>query len=235
MKTTDDCSICKTKITGNYCSNCGQQLIHKKTSIWNLSVDLISNIFSLEKSVMSAIFIIIMHPSRIISNYWNGNRRYYPSPGKMTFYALATAALFLAYVKPNILGQNFNVNGLTSQILFALITFPMLTITSYITFIRNKDGIAKHLISILYIGSSFFILINIINGLLILIYDDILGPSVFHIFLALVFLWNAGVFSRKPTFLRITLNFILEILVFLSLVTLILFLLYLTNPDIIEY
>ena len=234
MKGNGTCTVCKAEATGNYCSNCGQKISKDATTVWSMITDVASNVFSLEKSVFASLLKLIVNPRQLIDNYWQGYRSYYPSPGKVFFYALAFAALHISYVDENILGMSIAVDNMQAQTLFWIIFFPILTLTSYLTFIRSRHGITKHIISILYLASGFFIIIIVLNSAIIWLFDDILTGGAFILFALCVFIWNAIVFSPKRSYLRIFLNVVLELFIFLSIITAIVGLLYLANPEVIQ-
>ena len=84
------CSVCSTEIKENYCPKCGQYYTNEKISIKTMFSDLFGNIFSLEKSFFENIKIGLFKPKTLISNYWDGFRRYYYSPNRF----LVIASLF---------------------------------------------------------------------------------------------------------------------------------------------
>jgi hypothetical protein len=62
--------------------------------------------FSLERSVLASWWLVIRQPDKIIGNYWAGNRGYYHSPGRLTFYAAFVIGLNFALFGNELLGAN---------------------------------------------------------------------------------------------------------------------------------
>ena len=210
------CTICQKQVNDNHCSTCGQQIPTKKTTFTSMITDFISNVFSLERSVFAAIFKIITDPRLLIESYWDGYRKYYPSPGKMFFYALAIAALHLSYVDPLVLGLTLEIQSVKSQIAFWVLLFPLILLTSYVGFLPQKRGITPHIVSTMYLSTSFYMALTIINDLLIKTANDPLGANVFIIFIFCVFCWNSIVFTKRRKIGWLALNTLIQITIFIS-------------------
>lgn len=231
-----NCNVCSAPIQGPYCINCGQKIGQEETSMISMIKDLVSNVFSLERSVIANTFIILKDPKRVILNYWEGNRKYYPSPGKFLFYALAVAAIHISLIDNNVLGLHLNVGEVKAQFTFWIICLPLLVLTSYLSFIRRKQRFTRHFVSIVYIASTLFIVISVLNGLLIKILGkDFLTGAVFMFFLGLIFIWNAIVFVKKTSFSRVLLNALLQTTVFFSIIFAIGFLINQINPGVFSW
>ena len=227
------CTICKTTAEGNYCENCGQDVNNPDTTFWGMMKDMVSSALDVDKSVILNVFSIPFKPDKLIVNYWKGNRKYYPSPFKVLIYALAVAALHLAYVAPDFMGITLEGVGVDSHLIFWLVMLPLLTLTSCLAFIRRKMGFTKHLISILYIAGCFFILLILITDFIFLISGIELGMIIFLHFLLLVFLYNSIVFSIRKTVWIIGLNTIVQLMVF-ALILVLIFVILMNIPGAIE-
>jgi hypothetical protein len=193
--------------------------------------DVVSNVFSLERSVFAAIFKLLINPKHIIHNYWKGNRKYYPSPGRVFFYALAVAALHLSYVNKEILGLSFEIGIFRAHFFFWAIFFPLLAISSYLVFLKHKYSMAQNAVSLLYLASAFYMLITIPYDLYNLVSgNQPIGANLFFLFAFALFSWNAVVFTKSGKPLMVALNAVLQILVFLAIIAAIVSLLYLFSP-----
>jgi len=93
------CSVCSNEIKGNYCSNCGQYFKDNRVTITTIFGDFFDSIFSLEKSFFRNIKIGVSQPKTLVSNYWNGFRKFYFSPGK--FFTIASLFLLAHYLIAN--------------------------------------------------------------------------------------------------------------------------------------
>ena len=226
------CSICKLEIHQKYCGNCGQQIGESETTMLSIVSDFFSNLLSVEKSVFACIYKLFTDPKKIVENYWNGNRKYYPSPGKMLFYSFAVAALHLTYVSDSLMGlvmEDGDMSGIGPQFVFWLIILPILILSSYLTFIRKKISVTKHLISIMYLGATFFMLVIILQDVIEYFFPNTVKGGSFVIFFMTVFILNAKVFSPAGNKAKVALNTLLSILI-LSLIGIVLLgILYLFN------
>lgn len=231
MTTETNCTICTNAVSGTYCSNCGQQMNRKPITFISVIVDFVANVFSLERSVLAFIFKILINPKKIISNYWLGNRKFYPSPGKVFFYSLAVAAVHISFVNEQLLGLDFDLQEVKSQFFFWLLIFPMLLITSFLWYIRRERAFIKSLVSLLYLASSLFIVLTVIPDVIGLIATDVIGPFAFIIFFILIFISNARVMDNSGNKWKIFGNSIAQILVFIAIITLFLLFLYYLSPD----
>lgn len=211
------CSICEIPIKENFCSRCGQRLSEKSTTIISLLTDFLANFFSLEKSGFATIFKILKNPKSIVNNYYFGFKNYYASPGKLLFYGIAVVALHLTFVNDKLMGLSLDVENISAQYLFWLVMFPILLFSSYMTFIRVEKHLSKHLISIIYVASSLFIALTLLNDIIILLFGDKLGLWTFIAFVALSFLWNSTVFTKKKNYIYIILNTIIQIIIFIGI------------------
>ncbi len=227
MKT---CTVCKVATESNYCSNCGQLLGDRDTTMGIIVSDFFSNLFSVEKSVFACLLKLLRDPKMIVENYWKGNRKYYPSPGRLFFYSLAIAALHVAYVNPQILGFNIDFEGVASQVIFWILFLPVLVYSSFFSFWKLGLSVTKHLISIMYIATCFFMIVTVVSDSVFLISGYEVELVSTFIFFLLVFTWNARVFTLSNSNARIALNALFQFLIFLIIVASIMALLYYLVP-----
>lgn len=224
------CTVCEISVTGNYCNNCGQDVKNDKTTFKSLFSDLFVAFLDVERSIFKQLWILLTQPKKIVVNYWEGYRKYYVSPFKLLLYALALAAIHLAYVQPVLLGVNLDAQGIDTEIIFWGILLPFLTISSYVTFLPRKQSLVKHLISVLYIAAGNFIVILFLNDVLFLSTGIDFDVYVFYFFLVSLFSYNSIVFSKNQNALRIIGNTLLQVVVFLGILLLVIALLMtLTN------
>jgi len=218
MSRENTCSVCEIPIRGKYCSRCGQKLTEGPTTLISLISDFLSNFFSMDRSAFATIFKILKNPYPIVQNYYSGFRNYYASPGKILLYGIAVVALHLRFVNDTVMGLSLDLENFDASYLFWIVLFPVLLFSSFITFIRIERGLTKHLISLIYIASSLFIIITILNDLIIMTFGDKLGLWTFISFVFLIFLWNSRVFSAKKNPIYILLNTIIQIGIFMCIV-----------------
>lgn len=214
---TKICSICEIYIEENYCTKCGQEYTGKIASILLMITDFFSNFFSVEKSGFATILKILKNPKHVVNNYHLGYRNYYASPGKMLLYGIAIVAIHLTFVDANkVLGISLEGEGLNAQYLFWILLIPTLLFVSYLTFFRIEKRLSKHLVSIVYIATSVFIVLIILNDLASLAFDiDTHGYGLF-IMSMWVFIWNSRVFTKSDKKYMLVLNTLLQYLILLG-------------------
>lgn len=214
------CSVCEIPIKENYCGRCGQTFSGKTTSIVSLITDFISNFFLVEKSGFATILKILKNPKPIVDNYYLGYKNYYASPGKILLYGVAFVALHVSFLDHKVLGVSFGSQSENVQYYFWILLFPLFVLISYITFIRVEKGLSKHLISLIYIASSLFIVLILLNDLIIIIFGDKLRFWAFMLFVSLVFFWNSRVFTTRKKYVYIVLNTIIQMAIFMGIISL---------------
>ncbi|MDF1673261.1 MAG: hypothetical protein P1U41_07125, partial [Vicingaceae bacterium] len=144
------CSVCNTQIEGKFCNSCGQKFDSKKLSFKTVISDIFSNLTDVEKSVFLNIYNIIRYPKKVINNYWDGFRGYYYKPGKMLFYFITIAGIGALFLKDRLFGLIFNSEGISEALTFAIVFFPLLNLSSFLTYRRYKRNYLEHLVSTIY-------------------------------------------------------------------------------------
>lgn len=226
---TSNCTICNTKNVGNYCVNCGQKIAKKRVSVSSMATDLLTNIFSFEKSILATIISLLKDPRKIIINYTQGHTNYYPSPGKLLVYTLAIAALHVTYINSDILGFRISNNSENPQILFWLTFIPLITLASYFTFIKSQPRFVNHLISVLYLSSLFFIVFTILYDIIYLTIGNVATDFVFPIYLLILFLYNAVIQNKSTRKLTLIFKAIIQLIIFTGMLLLLIGALFLIN------
>lgn len=230
MSDSITCSVCQHEIEEQYCPNCGQQYNSGKITALSTLGDLLANLFSLERSVAAVCLKLIWNPATIVSNYLNGFKKYYPSPGKILFVALTIAGLHVAFIDKNLLGISLELKNVNAQITFFLMFTPFLATISKLAFFRRTHGFIKHWISVIYLTSANLIVLTVLNDTLYFAFDYDTGAMMGVYFFLLFFIQDARVHAHGNT-KRIALHAFLELLIFIGLSALILYLNYLKNPD----
>lgn len=232
MDTKDECSVCQTPTTGDHCSNCGQEIKGEIITFKSVILDFLSNVFSLERSVFASMVRLVINPHSIITNYWEGNRKYYPSPGKVFFYSLAVAAFHISFInEQEILGTTLDIEGYKSQFFFWAVFMPLLVLSSFFVYIKRESSFVKNISSQLYLASSFFTIITILMDLVNYLSPETIQFEAFLVFFILVFTWNTRVFDHGKNFWRKLVNTLLQILIFLSFLALIGLSIHLLSPE----
>jgi len=217
------CSICEKEINTLYCGDCGQKITRKKTTMLSMLTDFLMKLVSFEKSVIATFGKILKNPKAVVQNYMDGNRNYYSHPGAMLFWALTFGALHVFFVNDKILGGSFELDttegGFTISAEAGILGISLILffLCSSLAFIRSRQGVAKHLISNVYISSAFFIiftiLMDLIGWLFSLDEDSGIGMLIFIVF---SLFWLSRVLTKSEKKYMIWLNFLLELAILTS-------------------
>ncbi len=204
------CSVCSTEINEKYCPKCGQYNTNERISIRTIFSDVFGNIFSLEKSFFNNIRVGLLQPKTLISNYWNGFRGYYYSPGR--FLVIASLLFFIQITFSN------NFFGITvksktaPQFSLLFVAIAVLSFFSSITYLKYKKNFYEHLILNIYNVSLWSIIFVPISMILNLLNTHKTVKTRFLLFyILLIIIWNSKVFDIKNNkrFLYVILNIIL--------------------------
>ena len=204
-----ECSVCSNEIKENYCSNCGQYFKDNRVASITILRDLFDSFFSLEKSFILNIKIGLSQPKILVLNYWKGFRKYYFSPLK--FFTIASLFLLINYFFSNdFLGLAVTSN-ISSHFAILILNIILLTIFSYLLYLKFKKNIFEHLIlniynvslwTIMFVPISIILSLNVNNG----IAEFFLIP--FHL---LIMIWNSKAFdlTKLNRFVFVIINLVL--------------------------
>lgn len=235
-KVNDICSICETKVIGDFCHNCGQKITGKKTGVKDILKALLSGAFSIERGILGILYELTVNPKRVIENYWEGNRFYFFSPGQLIFYTIFIVGLHIAFVSDRILGFRVELTGISKgfslifspQLFFITLVLPLFAITTYLYFYKNKKSFPEHFISATYIFSYGAILWTILSDVVYLSFNLSL-VFVVPVFLITLFVSSSRVFTRKKHWLYHLLNVLLQFVLFIILFLLLFGIVYLLD------
>jgi hypothetical protein len=189
-----NCSVCKNEMTGKYCSTCGQYYEDRRVNFSTFLGDFFSSIFSLEKSFLLNIRTGLSQPQTLALNYWKGFRKYYYSPGK--FFTIASLFLVLHYSFANDFLGLVITSNISSQFVILLVNILLLTLSSFLLYIRFKKNLYEHLVLNIYNISLWVIVFFPISVTLSLAVNDNITEQYFFIpFHTLIMIWNSKAFE----------------------------------------
>lgn len=221
---TWNCPACGHQPKGPFCEECGQQKLAEPTSSLSLLSDYARNVLSLQRSVPKTILSLIKDPRYVVEAYLQGYRGRYASPGKLLFYALTLLAIHVAYLGTEILGLQFDIDGVRVEYIFWVLVFILLIICSVVSLAWHKAPLVRHLISVSYLSCAFLMPFLILYDLLIWISDDLKGPWIFLVYIMLFFGWNARVFGPTGKLWVPIVNVIAQVACMAALIALLMFL-----------
>jgi hypothetical protein len=209
-----DCSACNTPINGNYCTNCGQKYDNKKLGFKSVLSDILSSLTDVEKSVFLNIYSIIRYPKKVINNYWEGFRGYYYKPGRMLFYFVTIAGISTYVLKGRLFGLTFSSQGLSEGLTFCIFFFPILSLSSFLTYWRYKKNYLEHLVATIYLVSAFGIIFLIIESLATYLeFVTDIGSMWIIPLVCFILIWKAILFTTPAKPIKVLVNSILEFVV----------------------
>lgn len=206
------CSICANEIDEKYCSKCGQYHKAERITFITILKDLFGSIFSLEKSFFNNIKIGLLQPKTLVTNYWNGFRNYYFSPGKF----LVIASIFFT-LQIALFNDFFSVRVssiVASQFTLLILIIFFLTISSFIIYLKYKRSFYEHLILSIYnvsLWSIIFVPISMVLNLFNV--NKTVEVGSLFVYLVFIIIWNSKIFemNKHKRFIYVILNLILLI------------------------
>lgn len=90
------CPNCQTTFTGYFCSQCGQKLILRRTTLHTLYQDFVQIVLNVESFLGTTIRQLSFHPGRFFYDYLQGRRKRYSQPLQ---YFLLTLTLYVLLSK----------------------------------------------------------------------------------------------------------------------------------------
>lgn len=204
------CSVCFNEIKEKYCSNCGQYFKDSRVTSFTIFWGLFDSFFSIEKSFFMNMKIRLSQPKTIVINYWNGFRKYYFSP--FQFFTIASLFLIINHFFTNdFLGLTVTSN-ISSHFAILLLNIILLTMFSFLLYIKFKKNIFEHLILNIYNVSLWTIIFVPISIILSLVtnYNSIAEFFLIPFHLLIMF-WNSRAFelNKSIRFLFIFINLVL--------------------------
>ena len=77
------CKNCAVTRTGQYCWNCGQRARSRVITLWELSRDLIGDVFELDSRLWRSLLPLLFRPGQLTEDYLEGRRVRYVPPFRM--------------------------------------------------------------------------------------------------------------------------------------------------------
>ena len=93
------CNNCNAKLSGEYCSECGQQKKDINISIVSLIQEFIVNLFSLDSKTFLTLRNLIIKPGFLSNEYISGKTRKYVLPGKFYLFLSVITILIISLLR----------------------------------------------------------------------------------------------------------------------------------------
>lgn len=212
MNSTIKCSNCKTEIADVFCPHCGQKYIRRGLKIREIVEDYWDNLLSLDISLWLNIKYLILNPGFIVHNYWRGFRNFFISPNKLLVISAFFLGINLVISNNSFLGINITAKNFSAQIGFLIIIIPLLTISSYIAYLKHKQSLLEHLVLNMYSLGVWLIIFSTVSLVVYYFKLQFLRTPLLLLFLILIFIWNSRSFNTK--ILSRIISFIINIAIF---------------------
>ena len=202
------CTNCDTNIDIKYCPKCGQYLKPGKVTSFNILKDAIGNIFSLDSALFKNLKLAFLNPGKLFSNYLDGYRGYYYSPGKF----FVTAGLFVlinSMVHDKFLGIAV-FSGFAPQFTILFTNIFLMSSTSWLVYFREKKNSTEHLILSIY-SVSLWTIVFVPISMLIYHFGHLSHPYPFIPLHILILIWISRAFNmpNKQRTLHILIHFVI--------------------------
>jgi hypothetical protein len=188
------CATCGSRLSGLFCSACGQRVLESKHTLWTLTRGVVVRLIDLEHGVAHTVSRLTVQPEVVIRGYISGRTVPYTHP--FAYLVLAFAVVVIGF------GSSASVAGGDNRVFSALIVL-FLAAASRIAFRGSGLNYAEHLILNIYLFAHAALLMG--GALLAVTWLPAPARAPFSIaMLALgcvYFVWGySRVFPRRPLF-----------------------------------
>lgn len=111
MEDTSKCRSCNSVISGNYCSECGQKVIHERFTVSSFVQTLLAA-FNLEKGFLFTVKELFIHPGNAVNDYLSGKTKPYVNP--LTYLLVIGGVYSFLLLKLNIFDAGMEAIGTPS-------------------------------------------------------------------------------------------------------------------------
>ena len=194
--TTDKCLNCGSPVTGNYCSNCGQETNTGRYGVSTISKDLAKEKFNIKSKHLKTLLQLIISPGKFSREFLSGKRVSYTKP--IAFYLFILGIYLVLFhnfsdviLPPDNTDVKHNeLNNIVKQNMnyFSFIMPAVYSLTFYL-FNGKRTGIN---IAESFVISLYFFAATLVIGILfmLLIFIDPLLWSLRTIIIALYLLYS---------------------------------------------
>lgn len=101
-----ECANCGAPLSSPYCGTCGQRAANRVVPLWQVSNELLEDLFDLDLRVLRTLPTFFFRPGRLTVEYIQGRRRRYIRP--LRLYLFSSFLLFTVLALTNLGGASFS-------------------------------------------------------------------------------------------------------------------------------
>ncbi len=94
-----DCLNCGTRLSGQYCGQCGQRATNRLISLWELTRDAFGDLFELDSRLWRTLTPLLLRPGQLTRDYLEGRRARFMPPFRM-YLVLSVIFFVVAFFDP---------------------------------------------------------------------------------------------------------------------------------------
>jgi hypothetical protein len=165
-----------------YCGVCGQKYVSDRLTVRQIGNDLLHAVIHVDRSALSLIRMLLIHPGTVALEYVQGRRKRYFGPFSFLAVVVAAASALVAITgfravssdSPNVVADF--LQGHINLLMFAEV--PLLAGYSRVLDVRARFNWAEHLVLVAYTSSMRVILASVILIPLWIVFHPANGVTV---------------------------------------------------------
>lgn len=192
------CKNCGTEFEGNYCNRCGQKATVGRLTWKSVCDNLLHGIFHVDNTFIKTTRMLVVHPDRLISDYFEGRRKGYMAPIPLLA-VWCVILLFFGHIKglPGSVStiemsatHNWIIDHYT---LLTIATVPFMVLAVKIAF--RKAGAARYNWVEYLLGCCYLSVLYILLSLVLIPIGWVLDASYYSLYQ-----WGSMVLCLIPTY-----------------------------------
>lgn len=165
----EQCKFCGSAVTGNYCNQCGANLVVKRLTVHGILHEVFHFFTHFDKGYPYTIKKLMTGPGKMQLEYVEGHRSRYQKPFSMFFLSATIAALALYWIN-SLLVKHFGTDNSGEVaffherwVLLQVSLLPLFSLICWLFFRKTGFNLAEIVILQLYSFSFVFILLIFIH------------------------------------------------------------------------
>lgn len=195
----------------NYCAKCGAKVIANRLTFKHLSAELIANYLNVDNTFLRTFLALFSKPEIVICGYIDGVRKKYLNPVSYIAIALTITGILVFFMRRTFPeGFDFDIlkTGMydaaaskrmsdfifTFYSLIFILYIPILALSSWLTFNREKYLYTEHIIIFMYAQAHYSLITSPLTILILFITPEL---YLYSSFLFMVFMVGYALYVLK--------------------------------------